>query len=97
MLEALFAFFMVVGALTALLVGAAATYYLGTRRPTPDATIREAVTSIRWSYAVAFFVLPCAAVGVQEFGGLSGAVSGGAFGGSFVVFMVVLEWWFGPI
>lgn len=90
-------FLAVVGAVTCVVVGAGAGWYIVTRRPTPDATVREAVTAIRWRYAVAFFIAPCGIVGIQEFGGLSGLFIGGAFGAFPVVLMVVLSWWFGPL
>jgi hypothetical protein len=86
-----------VGAVTCAVVGIGAVWYLATRRPTPDATVREAVTSIRWRYAAAFFMAPCAAVGIMEFGGLSGLIIGAAVGAIPVVQMVLMSWWFGPL
>jgi len=60
---------------------------------TPNTTLREAVTSIRWSYALAFFVLPCTAVGFQE--GIP--VLGFSVGAGFVAYMVFLQWWLGVV
>lgn len=96
-LEILTGLFTLVGGIVCTAAAIGVAYYLATRRPTPDATVQEAVTSIRWSYAIGLFVLPCAITGAQEYGSLSGALVGGAFGGSFVLLIVVCQWWWGPL
>lgn len=90
-------FFTTVGAVVCTAAAAALLWYLVTRRPTPDATMREAVGEIRWSYAFALFIAPCAVVGIQEFGGVFGGIVGGFVGSLPVAWMVVLSWWFGPL
>lgn len=95
MTSALVGFLALVGAVTLGTIAIALAYYLATRRPTPDATIREAVTSVRWRHGIGLFVLPCALAGAQD--GPAVAVGGAALGFGFVLFLVALQWWWGPI
>jgi len=57
-------------------------------RPTPNGTLSNAVSEIRWSYAVAFFILPAIVVGYQE--GIP--IIATLFGMGYVAFIVVLMW-----
>lgn len=88
----------VVGFLTALatvtgvVVWAVGIMALVYYRPdlTPNSTLQEAVTGIRWSYAVAFFIAPLTLAGFQEGVPQFGFVMGGGF----VTFIVLLQWWY---
>lgn len=71
-------------------------WYIITRRPTPDMRLRDAFKEIRYDMAFAFFIGPCAIVGYQEFG-QGGVIIGGSLGGSFILFMILLQWWWGPV
>lgn len=93
MTGALVGFLALVGAVTLGTIAIVLAYYLATRRPTPDATVREAVTSIRWGYGVGFFVLPPALAGAQD--GPAVALGGAILGFAFVLFFVALNWWWG--
>lgn len=56
---------------------------LSTVRENPD---DYPLTNVRWSYGIAFFVAPCALVGIQE-GNPKLAVGGAALGLAFCLFM----------
>jgi len=85
--------FTLIGVITTVILTTAAVWFLSWDHVTPDVTLREAILSIRWSYAVAFFIGPTTLAGVME-----GAPIGGfAVGFVFVAFMVWMSWWFGPI
>jgi len=94
MTRALLALFTVVGGVVTTTATAAFAYYVVTRRPTPDMKIRDAIREIRWSYALAFFVLPCAGVAILEGFSLPLAL---AYGFALPVLMVLFAWWGGPI
>lgn len=91
--SSLVAFFAVVGFLTTAVATIAFAYYVATRRPTPDATVREALTSIRWTHAAGLFILPPTIAGALE----GDPLFGFALGAVFVAFVLVLQWWFGPV
>lgn len=84
-----------IGALTVVVLGLGLAYYVVTRRPTPDATVREALTSVSWRHGIGLFVLPPALAGAQD--GPETAVAGAVLGLAFVLFLVGLQWWWGPI
>lgn len=71
-------------------VGALA-WYIYTRRPTPERSLREAVGEIRWGYGIAIFVIPQGIVGLQEGLGPWGFILGACFLGS----MLLVSWWTG--
>jgi len=90
----LLALFTVVGAVvTTTALTLAGLWYLVTRRPTPNMRLRDALQEIDWGYAFLFFIGPCMIVGFQE--GIP--IFGAALGTGFVLFIVGLEWWFGPV
>ena len=61
----------------------------------PEATVREAVTSIDWPFALAFFCgLPAAALARD---GVYPALAGASLGLSIVLLLVFMQWWWGPI
>jgi len=91
--SAVLALFTVVGAVVTITATLAGLWYLVTRRPTPDMRLRDALRTIDWGYAFVFFIGPCMIVGFQE--GIP--IFGAALGTGFVLFIVGLEWWFGPV
>lgn len=85
-----------IGTITVLVVTAALLWYIIMRRPTPNATLKEAVTSIRYDYAIAFFVLLPGLAGIQEFGP-EGFLYGAILGSCFILYIIALQWWLGPV
>jgi len=83
----------VIGGLTVVTLTLAAVWFLSWEHITPDVPFREAVFSIRWSYAFAFFIGPTTLVGAME----GTPILGASVGVGFVAFMVWMAWWFGPI
>lgn len=85
---ALFGVFAVTGAVV-WVVGVGAVLYF---RPdvTPNGSLRGAVSDIRWSYAVGFFVFPVTVAGVQE----GEPVLGFTFGSVFVLVVLTFQWWY---
>lgn len=57
---------------------------------TPNGSFRGAVSDIRWSYAVAFFVAPVTVAGLQD----GTPALGFAVGSVFVLFIFVVQWWY---
>lgn len=91
--SALLALFTVVGGAVTTTATLALLWYLATRRPTPNMRFRDALGEIDWGYGFVFFIGPGLLVGLQE--GIP--ILGAALGTAFVLFMVSLEWWFGPV
>lgn len=60
---------------------------------TPNATVKETITSIRWSFAIAFFIAPPTLAGFQE----GVPILGFAIGFGFILFVLFLQWWWGPV
>lgn len=93
MIGAFVTFLAAVGALTVALVSVVAGWYIYTRRPTPNATVREAVTSVDYGCAFGFFIAPPTLAGVLE----GAPLLGFSFGAGFVGYVIALQWWFGPL
>jgi len=60
---------------------------------TPNATVKEALTSLDWPIAIGLFVAPPTLAGLDE----GEPVLGFAIGFGFICFMLFLQWWCGPI
>ena len=86
-------FFASVGILTTALVMTISIYYVVKERPTPNATVKEAITSLDWPMATLLFIALPTLAGFTEGVPLLGFL----FGAGFTAFLLLLQWWFGPI
>ncbi|AGN33805.1 hypothetical protein HALG_00017 [Halorubrum virus CGphi46] len=82
-----------VGAVAIVVTAAMAAWLLTWDHVTPNTSLLCALGSIRWSYAVAFFIAPTTLAGLSEGEPLLGFL----LGSSFIAFMVAMAWWSGPI
>jgi len=94
MSSTLVSFLALVGALALTTLAIVAVWWVYIYRPKPEATIREAFASIRWDYAIGVFILPPTIVGALD--GPS-PIAGFVVGFGFVLFIVSIQWWWGPI
>lgn len=88
--------FAVIGAVATCLVTSALLYYMYSGELRPNMQFRNAIGEVKYTYALPVFIIPAILTGTVELG-WNGFIFGLAVGLSMILYLIILQWLFGPV